>query len=65
MANRLSLRKLFIATVATLTGLALTGGSDSQIGAAGWPPPDRPAPMVAVIEAALNTPIIGPHARHY
>ena len=56
VANRLSLRKLFIATAATLTGLALTwvvltAKSEPQAG----PPPDRPAPMVAVIEAAPST----------
>ena len=56
VANRLSLRKLFIATVATLTGLALTwvvltAKSEPQAG----PPPDRPAPMVAIIEAAPST----------
>ena len=52
VANRLSLRKLFIATMATLSGLALTwvvltAKSEPQAG----PPPDRPAPMVTVIEA--------------
>jgi len=56
VAKRLSLRKLFIATVATLTGLALTwvvltAKSEPQAG----PPRDRPAPMVAVIEAEPST----------
>ena len=56
VANRLSLRKLFIAGVATLTGLTLTwvvltAKSEPQAG----PPPDRPAPMVTVLEAAPAT----------
>jgi len=56
VANRLSLRKLFIAGLATLTGLTftwvvLTAKSEPQAG----PPPDRPAPMVAVITAAPST----------
>ena len=56
LANRLSLRKLFIAGVATLTGLTLTwvvltAKSEPQAG----PPPDRPAPMVTVLEAAPAT----------
>ena len=56
VANRLSLRKLFIAGVATLTGLTLTwvvltAKSEQQAG----PPPDRPAPMVTVLEAAPAT----------
>ena len=53
VAARLSLRKLAIATVATLTGLmatwvVLTAKSEPQAGA----PPERPAPMVEVITAA-------------
>lgn len=56
VANRLSLRKLFIAGVATLTGLTLTwvvltAKSEPEAG----PPPDRPAPMVTVLEAAPAT----------
>lgn len=56
VASRLSLGKLFIATVATLSGLTLTwvvatAKSEPQAG----PPPDRPAPMVKVIEAAPSS----------
>lgn len=56
VANRLSLRKLFIAGVATATGLmltwvVLTAKSQPQAG----PPPDRPAPMVGVIQAEPST----------
>ena len=53
VATRLSLRKLAIATLATLVGLVatwvvLTAKSEPQAGA----PPERPAPMVEVITAA-------------
>jgi RND family efflux transporter MFP subunit len=53
VAARLSLRKLAIATIATLAGLVatwivLTAKSEPQAGA----PPERPAPMVEVITAA-------------
>lgn len=53
VATRLSLRKLAIATLATLVGLVatwvvLTAKSEPQAGA----PPERPAPMVEVIMAA-------------
>ena len=53
VAARLSLRKLAIASLATLAGLAatwivLTAKSEPQAGA----PPERPAPMVEVITAA-------------
>ena len=53
VAARLSLRKLAIATRATLAGLVatwivLTAKSEPQAGA----PPERPAPMVEVITAA-------------
>lgn len=53
VAARLSLRKLAIATLATLAGLVatwivLTAKSEPQAGA----PPERPAPMVEVITAA-------------
>ena len=53
LAARLSLRKLAIATLATLAGLVatwivLTAKSEPQAGA----PPERPAPMVEVITAA-------------
>ncbi len=53
VATRLSLRKLAIATIATLVGLVatwivLTAKSEPQAGA----PPERPAPMVEVITAA-------------
>ena len=53
VATRLSLRKLAIASLATLAGLVatwivLTAKSEPQAGA----PPERPAPMVEVITAA-------------
>jgi len=53
VATRLSLRKLAIATLATLVGLVatwvvLTAKSEPQAGT----PPERPAPMVEVITAA-------------
>ena len=53
VAARLSLRKLAIATLATLVGLVatwvvLTAKSEPQAGA----PPERPTPMVEVITAA-------------
>ena len=53
VAARLSLRKLAIATLATLAGLVatwivLTAKSEPQAGA----PPERPTPMVEVITAA-------------
>lgn len=56
VAARLSLRKMFIAGIATVTGLVLTwvvltAKSEPQAG----PPRDRPAPMVSIIEAQPST----------
>ena len=53
---RLSARKMFIAGIATATGLVLTwvvltAKSEPQAG----PPRDRPAPMVSIIEAQPST----------
>ena len=53
VVSRLSIRKIAIAGLATLAGLVatwvvLTAKSEPQTGA----PPERPAPMVEVIDAA-------------